>query len=240
MKRDLRQYRDGELLIEGKRLPVIFRRRANARRIILRIDRSGLGIVLTLPHYTSQRAALTFAASEKAWILDRIARSPERVRFAPGQRIPLRGRSHRIEATGGRGTVRLCTTLEPAILVPGGAAHVERRLADWLKRQAALDLARASRHHAERLGVRFTRVAVRDTASRWGSCSESGTLSYSWRLILAPPFVLDYVAAHEVAHLKEMNHGRRFWSLVHLLCPETDMARSWLKTHGNGLHLYGQ
>jgi hypothetical protein len=240
MKRDLRQYRDGELLIEGKRLPVIVRRRANARRIILRIDPSGLGIVLTLPHYTSQRAALTFAASEKAWILDRIARSPERVRFAPGQRIPLRGRSHWIEATGGRGTVRLCTTPEPAILVPGGAAHVERRLADWLKRQAALDLARASRHHAERLGVRFTRVAVRDTASRWGSCSESGTLSYSWRLILAPPFVLDYVTAHEVAHLKEMNHGRRFWSLVHMLCPETDMARSWLKTHGNGLHLYGQ
>jgi predicted metal-dependent hydrolase len=240
MKRDLRQYRDGELLIEGKRLPVIFRRRANARRIILRIDRSGLGIVLTLPHYTSQRAALTFAASEKAWILDRIARSPERVRFTPGQRIPLRGRSHWIEATGGRGTVRLCTTPEPAILVPGGAAHVERRLADWLKRQAALDLARASRLHAERLGVRFTRVAVRDTASRWGSCSESGTLSYSWRLILAPPFVLDYVAAHEVAHLKEMNHGRRFWSLVHMLCPETDMARSWLKTHGNALHLYGQ
>jgi predicted metal-dependent hydrolase len=240
MKRDLRQYRDGELLIEGKRLPVIFRRSANARRIILRIDRSGLGIVLTLPHYTSQRAALTFAASEKAWILDRIARSPERVRFAPGQRIPLRGRSHWIEATGGRGTVRLCTTPEPAILVPGGAAHVERRLADWLKRQAALDLARASRLHAERLGVRFTRVAVRDTASRWGSCSESGTLSYSWRLILAPPFVLDYVAAHEVAHLKEMNHGRRFWSLVHMLCPETDMARSWLKTHGNALHLYGQ
>jgi predicted metal-dependent hydrolase len=240
MKRDLRQSRDGELVIEGKRLPVTFRRRANARRIILRIDRSGLGIVLTLPHYTSQRAALTFAATEKDWILDRIARSPERVPFAPGQRIPLRGRSHRIEATGGRGTVRLLATPEPAILVPGGIVHVERRLADWLKRQAALDLARASHLHAERLGVRFTRVAVRDTASRWGSCSASGTLSYSWRLILAPAFVLDYVAAHEVAHLKEMNHGRRFWSLVHMLCPEADMARRWLKTHGNGLHLYGQ
>jgi len=240
MKRDLRQSRDGELVIEGKSLPVTFRRRTNARRIILRIDRSGLGIVLTLPHHTSQRAALTFAASEKDWILQRIGCGPERVPFAAGRRIPLRGRSHSIEATGGRGTVRLLATAEPTILVPGAAAHVGRRLADWLKRQAALDLAKSSHHHAARLGVRFTRVTIRDTASRWGSCSAAGTLSYSWRLILAPPFVLDYVAAHEVAHLEEMNHGRRFWSLVHWLCPEADMARSWLKTHGNGLHLYGQ
>jgi predicted metal-dependent hydrolase len=239
MKRDLRQSQDGELLIEGKRLAVTFRRRANARRIILRIDRSGLGIVLTLPHYTSHKAALTFAASEKAWILERIAESPERVPFAPGQRIPLRGRAHAIQATGERGTVRLSAAPEPAILVPGAAVHLERRLTDWLKRQAALDLAKASRLHAERLGVRFVRISVRDTASRWGSCSASGTLSYCWRLILAPPFVLDYVAAHEVAHLKEMNHGRRFWSLVHMLCPDADAARSWLKAHGNGLHLYG-
>jgi predicted metal-dependent hydrolase len=239
MKRDLRQSRDGELFIEGKRLPVTFRRRGNARRIILRIDRSGLGIVLTLPHHTSQRAALTFAATEKEWILERIARSPTRIPFAPGERIPLRGRAHAIQAAGERGTIRLSALPEPAILVPGRAAHLERRLADWLKRQAALDLVRASRRHAERLGVRFTRIAVRDTASRWGSCSASGTLSYCWRLILAPSFVLDYVAAHEVAHLREMNHGRRFWSLVHMLCPEADMARSWLKAHGNGLHLYG-
>jgi predicted metal-dependent hydrolase len=239
MKRDLRQSRDGELVIEGKTLPVTFRRRANARRIILRIDRSGLGIVLTLPHYMSQRAALTFAASETAWILERIAQSPERVPFAPGQRIPLRGRAHVIEATGERGTVRLRGEPEPAVLVPGAAAHLERRLINWLKRQAAFDLVRASRRHAERLQVRFARISVRDTASRWGSCSATGTLSYCWRLILAPPFVLDYVAAHEVAHLREMNHGRRFWSLVHRLCPEADMARSWLKIHGSGLHLYG-
>jgi predicted metal-dependent hydrolase len=239
MKRNLRQSRDGELVIEGKRLPVTFRHRANARRIILRIDRSGLGIVLTLPQYTSQRAALTFAASERAWILERIAHSPERVPFAPGQRIPVRGRAYAIQATGGRGTIRLSAAPEPAILVPGAAAHLERRLTDWLKRQAALDLARASRLHAERLGVRIARISVRDTASRWGSCSASGTLSYCWRLILAPPFVLDYVAAHEVAHLKEMNHGRRFWSLVHRLCPQADAARSWLKIQGYELHLYG-
>lgn len=134
MKRDLRQSGDGELLIEGQRLPVTFRRRANARRIVLRIDRSGVGIVLTLPQHTSQRAALTFAASEKAWILERIARSPERVPFTPGQRIPLRGRAHAIETTGARGTIRLGAAAEPAILVPGRAAHLERRVGDWLKR----------------------------------------------------------------------------------------------------------
>jgi hypothetical protein len=239
MKRDLRQSGDGELLIEGQRLPVTFRRRANARRIVLRIDRSGVGIVLTLPQHTSQRAALTFAASEKAWILERIARSPERVPFTPGQRIPLRGRAHAIETTGARGTIRLGAAAEPAILVPGRAAHLERRVGDWLKRQAALDLAAASRQHAKRLGVQFSRIVVRDTSSRWGSCSASGTLSYSWRLILAPPFVLDYVAAHEVAHLKEMNHSHRFWALTHKLCPHTEEAEAWLKRHGASLHGYG-
>ena len=239
MKRDLRQSGDGELVIEGKRLPVTFRRRANARRMILRIDRSGNGIVVTLPQHMSQRAALVFAASERAWILERIGRGPERVPFAPGQRIPLRGQAHAIEATGERGAIRLGAAPEPVIMVPGRPAHVERRLGDWLKRQAVLDLTIASRQHAKRLGVEFCRIAVRDTSSRWGSCSAAGTLSFSWRLILAPPFVLDYVAAHEVAHLEEMNHGRRFWSLVHMLCPEAAMARSWLKVHGNALHLYG-
>jgi predicted metal-dependent hydrolase len=116
---------------------------------------------------------------------------------------------------------------------------VERRLVDWLKAEARRDLLAASSNYGRQMGMRWTRLTVRDTATRWGSCSAAGALSYSWRLVLAPPFVLDYVAAHEVAHLREMNHGRSFWGLVEAHCARAGEARRWLKAHGQGLHRYG-
>jgi predicted metal-dependent hydrolase len=122
------------------------------------------------------------------------------------------------------------------LTVPGDDTHWQRRLIDWLKQQAQDDLRKASIIYAEKMGARFTRITVRDQKSRWGSCTSDGALSYSWRLILAPHFVLDYVAAHEVAHLKEMNHGPRFWRLVLTHCTHTRSAKQWLKTHGHTLH----
>ncbi len=110
---------------------------------------------------------------------------------------------------------------------------------DFLKREAKSDLEAASRRAAEQLGVSIKRVSIRDQSSRWGSCSTTGVLSYSWRLILAPPFVLDYLAAHEVAHLIEMNHSRRFWRLVARICPHVTRAKTWLDVHGGNLHRYG-
>jgi len=125
------------------------------------------------------------------------------------------------------------------IVVPGDAAHLKRRLTDWLKREAKRDLLQASETHARAIGVTFRKLSIRDQASRWGSCSADGSLSYSWRLILAPSHVLDYVAVHEVAHLKHMNHGMRFWRLVLAHCPHAGEARNWLRRHGAGLHRYG-
>jgi predicted metal-dependent hydrolase len=126
------------------------------------------------------------------------------------------------------------------ICVAGEAPHVARRIGDFLKREARRDLEAASRRYAQRLGVSVKRVSVRDQVSRWGSCSTTGVLSYSWRLILAPPFVLDYLAAHEVAHLIEMNHSQRFWRLVERLCPAMQRAKTWLDVHGTDLHRYGE
>jgi predicted metal-dependent hydrolase len=123
--------------------------------------------------------------------------------------------------------------------VAGAAPHVERRVGDFLRREAQRDLEAASRRAAEHLGVGVRRVSVRDQSSRWGSCSTTGVLSYSWRLILAPPFVLDYLAVHEVAHLVEMNHSPRFWRLVNRLCPDAGRAKTWLDVHGGDLHRYG-
>ena len=115
-----------------------------------------------------------------------------------------------------------------------------RRLRDHLKREARRDLEAASRRYAAALGVAVRRVAVRDQVSRWGSCTAAGVLSYSWRLILAPPHVLDYLAAHEVAHLIEMNHSARFWRVVARICPDFERAKSWLNAQGNALHRYGE
>jgi hypothetical protein len=110
---------------------------------------------------------------------------------------------------------------------------------DWMKRQANLDLNARVAVHADRLDLTPARIVVRDQTTRWGSCSTSGALSFSWRLVLAPPFVLDYLAAHEVAHLGHMNHGPRFWNLVERTMPRHEEARTWLRKHGASLHRYG-
>jgi predicted metal-dependent hydrolase len=126
------------------------------------------------------------------------------------------------------------------LCVAGDTRHLARRVRDFLKREAKRDLEAASRRHALALGLAPRRVVVRDQTSRWGSCSSTGVLSYSWRLILAPPHVLDYLAAHEVAHLKEMNHSPRFWRLVDQLDPQWQRAKAWLDAHGTQLHRYGE
>lgn len=127
----------------------------------------------------------------------------------------------------------------PRICVSGEERHGPRRLADWLRSEAKTDLLKRVEHHGGELGCNPKRISVRDQSSRWGSCSSSGTLCFSWRLIFAPTFVLDYVAAHEVAHLREMNHSQRFWRLVRQTMPDMQRARAWLKQNGAELHRFG-
>lgn len=218
-------------------MPVRFRENARARRIILRFDKNGDGIVLTVPRRTSRSRALSFAQSQIGWIAERLTRQPARREFADGVRFPFRGEEIEISRVAG---ARAVTRLEDGLLKVGGAeAHVARRTLEWLKKQAKLELLRASDEYAQKMGVRYSRLTLRDTQSRWGSCSASGALSYSWRLILAPDEVLDYVCAHEVAHLQQMNHGPKFWALVAAHCPHMERARDWLKKDGTHLHLIG-
>jgi predicted metal-dependent hydrolase len=158
-----------------------------------------------------------------------------------GARIPFRGVEHVIRAgeTRGEGPVWLEKAGDlPVIRVSGRSEHVPRRLTDFLKRQAREALEERAFEYAARIGVKHSRITVRDTASRWGSCSSTRSLSFSWRLILAPPFVLDYVVAHEIAHLREMNHGRNFWKLVAQLIGDRAPAQKWLRDHGMALHRY--
>ncbi len=195
-----------------------------------------------MPPRGSVREAQEFAQRHGGWIAARLHRLPEATPFADGVVVPLRGVPHRIaHRPGVRGTVwsELAESGELLLCVAGAAAHLNRRVTDYLRREALRDLEAASRRAADRFGVAIKRIAVRDQSSRWGSCSTTGVLSYSWRLILAPPFVLDYLAVHEVAHLLEMNHSDRFWRLVDSVCADAGRAKIWLDVHGSDLHRYG-
>jgi len=235
-----------QLVLDGKSIDVTLRPNARARRIILRIDKSGSGIVLTVPTGTSHNKAMEFAASQGPWIWQQLAKQPDRTQFVEGQVIPVRGIPHRICFRTDRRTPVWSELAEPEqdrenhLYVTGDPQHHGRRIRDWLKRQARSDLTEASFSYAEKMGNTVRRISIRDTSSRWGSCTSDGALSYSWRLIFAPAFVLDYVAAHEVAHLSEMNHSPQFWALVEKHCPATRSAKKWLKANGRSLHGYGQ
>lgn len=236
----------GEALVVATRLgkvAVAVRRSIQARRMTLRVRAATRDVTLTLPSRTSALAAQDFVERHVGWIEQRLARLPERIPFEPGETIPLRGAGCRIVMKDGmRGLVRLEPGLrgaEPSLAVYGLVAHAPRRIADFLKREAKRDLAEAVARHAAALGVTIGKVALKDTKSRWGSCSAAGDLAFSWRLVLAPPYVLDYLAAHEVCHRKEMNHGARYWAHVARIFPDYERAEAWLKAHGATLHRYG-
>jgi len=221
---------------------VRLRRHTQARRFTLRIQAASREVVLTMPPRGSLRDAKAFAEKHGSWIAARLGRLPSATPFAPDETVPLRGEPHRIvHCRGLRGTVwtEIDEGSERLLCAAGDLPHLARRIGDFLKREARRDLEAASRKYLAELGVTAKRITVRDQASRWGSCSTNGMLSYSWRLVLAPPYVLDYLAAHEVAHLVEMNHSPRFWRLVGRICPAMPRAKAWLDANGADLHRYG-
>ena len=224
------------LVVGDLSLPVVFRRHATARRLVLRLSTEGASAVVTVPHGVSRSQALDFAQRSSGWLEQRLAQRGTAIALAPGSRIPLRGVDHEVRHIGSRRGVVTTDPLSAIIHVPGDLAHIQRRLRDWLKAMARAELSRAVHHYAGAMQVKHRRIAIRDQKSRWGSCSASGDLSFSWRLIFTPDYVLDYVAAHEVAHLRHMHHGPAFWRLVLSHCPSAAKARRWLREHGQSVH----
>ena len=213
-------------------VPLTLRRSARARRISLRISQLDGRVTLTLPRGVPEAQALDFAAEKEGWIRTHLEARPADVAVGPGAVLPVEGVARRVVAGPGRG-VQL---FADEISVPEASAA--RRLQSWLRELARDRLTAAADSYARTLGRDFSRITLRDTRSRWGSCSAQGALMFSWRLVLAPPEVLHYVAAHEVAHLAEMNHSPAFWALVERLHGPCDAPRGWLRAHGAGLHRY--
>jgi predicted metal-dependent hydrolase len=224
------------LKIDGRMLEVRVRLNPRARRMIVKVNPATGEVSVTAPSRRGLAHALDFARGEKAWIAGQLAKVPGPVALTTGAVVPFKGQSHEIRAAD-RGPAPVWRG-DNVIWVRGRAAHAPRRVLDFLKSEARKALEARVLDHASRLGVKPSRITVRDTASRWGSCSSGRSLSFSWRLILAPDFVLDYVVAHEVAHLCEMNHSPRFWAHVRSLVPDMDAPRRWLKINGRELQRY--
>jgi predicted metal-dependent hydrolase len=218
--------------------PVVIRVSPRARRIGLRIDAAEHCVELVLPLGASVAHGLRFLATKRAWVTARLAALPRQVPFFEGAIVPVLGIGHRIRRETGPGASPVAI-VDGEIRVSGDPAHLARRVRDHLVALARSELGRRARTAAPLIGRNVARVSVRDTKSRWGSCSGSGNLSFSWRLIFAPETVIDYVVAHEVAHLAEMNHGPRFWRLVESLSPGSTVPRAWLKRHRTRLFCYG-
>jgi predicted metal-dependent hydrolase len=224
--------------IEVAGRPVRLHVNPRARRLTLRVNGATGEVVVTAPSRRGLKEAAEFARRKADWITARLEAMPEGRPFRPGAVIPLRGEPTRLEAAPGRGAARL---KDGAIVSGGEGEAFARRVANLLRREALADLTARTVIHAAALAVPSPRITLNDPRGRWGSCTPArGTIRYSWRLIAAPPYVLDYLAAHETAHLLEANHGPRFWALVERLFGDPGRARTWLKAQGPGLHALGR
>jgi predicted metal-dependent hydrolase len=210
-----------------------------ARAMRLRVDARTGSVVLTIPRRVSQRRALRWAEGQRAWVEAALANVPAAVPIEPGAALPLYGLPHRVEWSAGAS--RLVKVEEGRILVGGAIESLEPRLLRWLKQHARIILDLETREYAAKAGVTVAKVGIGDPTSRWGSCSSSGTIRYSWRLILMPDWVRRATVAHEVAHLVHMNHGPQFHALVEtLLGADPKPARLWLRREGAAVHRIGR
>jgi predicted metal-dependent hydrolase len=210
--------------------PVRWRRSQRARRVSLRIDPKGGAVIVTLPHRVARATGMALLVEHSDWVAARLRALPGRVAFADGVQIALHGQPHIIRhLPQARAGVRVEAG---EILVSGELPFLPRRVADFLRAEAKRTLLPLVLEKSAQIGRKPARLSIKDTSSRWGSCSSAGNLSFSWRLVMAPAFVQDYVAAHEVAHLLQMNHSARFWAEVSKLTPHTRAAIVWLKREG--------
>lgn len=223
--------------VADRRLPLVYLENHRARRMIVRLDHGKSRVVVVIPRRASRAEARRFLLANLDWIRERVDLLPPRVRFVDGAEIPYFGVPHRLRhrPNAAWGVWREGRN----ICVGGPREDLGRHVLEWLRWEARRDLSRRAAAKAERLGKSLRRIVLRDTKTRWASCSPTGELSFSWRLVFAPPSVIDYIVAHEVAHLREFDHGSRFWRLTESLSRHVASARAWLDSDGATLHRYG-
>lgn len=236
-------YRNGQRLPpEALGVPARLSVNPRARRLSIRIDGRAGEAVLVAPSERKLGDVVAFARDKAGWMRQRLAARPERAPLAPDAVVPVFGRPTRLQAAGGAGAARLVEGPDgPVILAGGDGEAFGRRVENLLKRLARQVLLERTEHHLRTLGQRPVRVSITDARSRWGSCSpHNRTIRYSWRVIMAPPAVADYLAAHEVAHLVHADHSPAYWAVVERLVGDHRPFRKWLREHGAALHAVGR
>ena len=226
------------LLADGRNIPIYIRQSSRARRILLKVGPYDRKVEVVTPADVSASEGLKFARSQARWVAGRLSHICEKVPFIDGSTFPLLDQPVTIKQTDNRSAIPIL--LKNELLVGGQSDTISGRVRRWLCDRAAKEIKPRVIAMSELLGRKPARISMRDTRTRWGSCSSAGNLNFSWRLVMAPESVLDYVVAHEVAHLCELNHGSRFWTLVDTLCEDVTNARAWLRVNGAHLHRYGR
>ena len=222
--------------VAGRTLPLRIAENPCARRLTLRIKPGDKGLAVTTPVGVSMLEVERFLHRNREWLEERLENVPDRPQVRPGIKIPIRGINHEIVHEPGRGvTAALRTEGGAQLIVRGERIHLPRRIADYLKKEAKAEIGTLVELHAKAVKKPVKSIRYKDTVSRWGSCSAAGNLSFSWRIMMAPKPVINYLVAHEVAHLVHMNHGKEFWALCAELCPDTDRCKAWLKKNGGAL-----
>jgi predicted metal-dependent hydrolase len=219
-------------------IEVLTRRSPRAKKVSIKITGHN-GVELVIPKNITEKQALNFLYSKERWIVEKSKEIgiKNRTYFEEGSQIPIQGDVYIIQHSG---SIRGRTRLEgDKLIVCGEKGVLSKRVKDFLQDLAKKEIVARAEIEAQKLGVNYSRITIRDTNSRWGSCSHKKNLSFSWRLIMAPRDVLEYVVAHEVAHLIEMNHSKKFWQLVESIFPSHRLSRNWLKDKGVMLHTYG-
>ena len=235
---------DGEILEVGGAV-VRLRVSGKARRVSIRLDRRAGEFIAVAPTLRRLAEAAAFARARADWIAARLAELPDRQAIAPDMAIAVFGETVRLEAGAGRARwIAAGEDQSARITAMGEGEGYARAVVRQIRKRALMVMTERTLVHAERLQAAAPQVAVTDTRSRWGSCTPArsgglATIRYSWRLALAPFAVADYVAAHECAHLRELNHGPRFWAHVEALVGDPRPHRAWLRAEGARLHAFG-
>jgi predicted metal-dependent hydrolase len=224
------------LQVGEEMLPLVIRRHQRARRICLRYNPTSHAISLTLPRHTRVGDGLVFLMQKSEWLVETLRDMPTKKHIKPGVVIPLLGKRVRIKHDAD--LKRSYQIRDDVLYVSGTREAFPENVTSALREIASRTLTTLTLRYAERIGKRIARVSVRDTRSRWGSCSSTARLSFSYRLVFAPKEVMEYVVAHEVAHLRHMNHSQAFWNCVESICPDYEAAKDWLKLHGKDLYRF--
>lgn len=210
---------------------------SRSRRLSLRIDKKDRMAVLTIPKYCSKKKAVSFVESHQDWVLNNLQKIPELKNFQNNDTISLFGQKYTIEHTEIRGNTHL-DKKNHILYVSGGIEFLHRRVKDFIKKLALKEFTKRSEAVADKIGKKVHNVCIKDTKSRWASCSTLNNINYSWRLALAPEFVIRYIVAHEVSHLKHQDHSAYFWALVDFLEEDAEKGRDWLTENGHLLYMY--